>query len=617
MWETKGWATSRIKRALSKPSHLGHQALTVVPWMGTALALAALALPSVAQAGNAAMLSALKAQVRAMQEHIAQIEKADREEHARIRAELKAQRQAFEADPFRMAQQPQSVVYRSRGGLGAYPGALLSSPAVSGGAGPYGDRPHLVDPFARQPLAPRPTPRTPYADITAMPSSHSDLFGPLHRGQIQIGDIRLTLGGYFEGAGVWRSRMDGSDMTTAFQATPWGNQTAYHMNEWRQSARGSRISLLAEGMITPQIAADGYMELDFQSSGTSSNGRQTNSYNPRIRVLYGEVKAADNNWYFLGGQEWSLLTPSGPGLLARDAQIPLTIDNEFLPGFTWTRTPQFRAVKSFGKDEAWSVGLSLEDPDAIAGGVADLNGRTITTGVPGTSTNNSMASYSAAPAPDTVLKVATNTAWGNFALGGIMRWFKTRASKVGHGSNHLAVAGGGQATAVMPIVKDRLIFRAAVLGGTGLGRYGSAGLPDYTFSQNGSPVPLPEGSVMVGVFGHALPRLQYYIYGGAEEVLGRRAFNAGGQAYGYGNRAYNMSGCHIELSKNCAAATNVRLSAEATGGLWYTALEGDYGRVLMGAQYAHTYMEAFKGQGGKPHTDDNMVFMSVRYMPFN
>ncbi len=38
--------------------------------------------------------------------------------------------------------------------------------------------------------------------------------------------------------------------------------------------------------------------------------------------------------------------------------------------------------------------------------------------------------------------------------------------------------------------------------------------------------------------------------------------------------------------------------------------------MQMGAQYSYTRREAFRGVGGAPSTDENVVMVSLRYLPF-
>jgi hypothetical protein len=53
-----------------------------------------------------------------------------------------------------------------------------------------------------------------------------------------------------------------------------------------------------------------------------------------------------------------------------------------------------------------------------------------------------------------------------------------------------------------------------------------------------------------------------------------------------------------------------------TAGFWWKAYQGSFGNARFGMQYSYTHLRAFAGLGGKPTTDDSMVFTSIRYYPF-
>ncbi len=60
---------------------------------------------------------------------------------------------------------------------------------------------------------------------------------------------------------------------------------------------------------------------------------------------------------------------------------------------------------------------------------------------------------------------------------------------------------------------------------------------------------------------------------------------------------------------------------QGTIGGWWRFLHGNFGTVQAGAQYSYTQRSIFKGTtavggGGNKGTDDNMVFVSLRYLPF-
>lgn len=571
-------------------------------------ALAALIPPLISSNAHAASsgdaISAMEKQIHAMQSQLIAMKQHQAAENQRIRAELKAQRELIEADPY--------------GPRARLTGNSLSTPSLL--ATSHSGSSRAVDSFGvdTSMLAPSRTASTPYGELNATPPAHPDLYGPLRRGQLQVGGIRITLGGYLEAATIWRSRYTGSDIATGFNAIPWGNNALHHMSEFHQSERQSRLSALVEGMLTKRLEADAYIETDFQASGSSSNSRQSNSYVLRTRSLYGEVKDREDGLYLLGGQTWSLLTMFNKGMFARDEQTPLVIDAQYVPGFNWTRNNQIRLIKTFGAQERYAVGLSIENPSSVPAGKSYLrSGQTLTDRTTGTNINNPDTYYTTDPAPDIVAKIAADPGWGHYELTGVMRFFRDRTSTPGEGHNHTAIAGGGGGGMVLPLINKKLYFQASGLVGTGIGRYGTSNIPDYTYNQNGGTVPLPEANLLLGLYGDPMKKLRLYAYGGAETIMSRRGFDVNGSHYGYGNRGNDMSGCSTELSTACAASSNVRTVAQATTGFWYTAAKGDYGTLRVGGQYAHTYVQAFSGIGGKPHTDADMVFMSLRYMPFN
>lgn len=556
-------------------------------------------------AGADDAIAMMEKQIHAMQAQLDIMKRRQAAENRRVRAELARQRELIEADPY---------AARAR--------VLGRSPADGYGP-PTRSQTRHDDVFGLGDtiLSPSRTAGTPYGELTAIPPAHPDLYSPMRRGQLQIGGVRLTLGGYLEAAGVWRSRNSAADIASAYNGIPWHNQPTSHMSEFHQTERQSRLALLAEGMLTRKLEADAYVETDFQGSGSSSNSRQSNSYVLRARVVYGELKDREDGWYLLGGQSWSLLTLFNKGMLARDEQTPMVIEAQYVPGFNWTRNAQFRVVKTFGREERYAAGLSIESPSAVPAGVSPCSNAashcTTTDRLTGTNVNNPSTYYTTDPAPDLIAKIAADPGWGHYEITGVMRFFRDRTSTLGDGTNHTRIAGGGGGGMVLPLIDRKLYFQASGLVGTGLGRYGTTNMPDYTYGRNGAVTPLPEANLLIGLYGNPLRNLKLYSYAGAETVLSRRSFDEDGGHYGYGNRSFDMRGCFTELATNCAASGNIRTVAQATGGFWYTAAKGDYGTLLVGGQYSHTHVQAFSGIGGKPRSDADMVLMSLRYQPFN
>ncbi|WP_220792603.1 hypothetical protein [Gluconacetobacter diazotrophicus] len=456
---------------------------------------------------------------------------------------------------------------------------------------------------------------TPYGQITGMPVARSSSQAPLRKGQFAIGGVTITLGGFFEMAGIFRSRNEASDISSNFATIPWLNSPNAHMNEYHQTERQSRLSVLVQGDLNSHLHASGYSEVDFQGSGTASNSRQSNSYVLRARVVYGELQDTENDWYVAGGQMWSLATMFKHGMDERNENIPLVIDAQYLPGFTWTRNTGVRAVKGFNHGE-YHIGLSLENPQSVWGGTNYAPpGSTVTVNTAGGQVNNATTTYSDDVAPDIILKGAADPKFGHFEALGMMRFLHDRVSYLGHGQSHVVVAGGGGGAMLIPIIKHKLDFQASGLVGNGIGRYGTSNLADATTNRFGAPVALPEAQVLAGLVGHPIKSMDVYAYGGMEDILGGRSFNVGNKAYGYGNPALIATGCQTEMASNCTA-TNIKRVTQGTVGFWWRYLHGDYGTMQFGMQYSYTNVRAFAGVGGTAHTDDNMVFLSMRYMPF-
>jgi hypothetical protein len=105
--------------------------------------------------------------------------------------------------------------------------------------------------------------------------------------------------------------------------------------------------------------------------------------------------------------------------------IPLTIDAQYVPGFTWLRNPKARVVQHFGMV---SAGLALESPQAVIfnGPNAPLVPTTDTN--PGGRNLDSAANYSTDVGPDLVAKVSLDPGWGHFEAYGLGRAFRSSAA---------------------------------------------------------------------------------------------------------------------------------------------------------------------------------------------
>ncbi len=433
----------------------------------------------------------------------------------------------------------------------------------------------------------------------------------------QAGPLDLTFGGFTALESVWRSKNETADIGSNYNTgIPFAYSSNAHLDEFRESARQSRFALLVKGPEGGGWSAQSYLETDFLSGGVTSNSSESNSYTLRMRHFYGVLRNTNMNWYLLAGQDWSLATLSTTGTLApRTEQIPLTIDAQYVVGFNWTRNAQLRFVKLFGDSAAFA--LSAESPQA------SFTGGTPTTTVinnPGVgggllpSTNN----YSLDFAPDVIAKFAIDPGWGHYELYGMGRGFRDRyeptAGSVA-GTNNTTWGGSLGAGMILPLT-SQLSFQASALAGTGIGRYGSAQLPDVTVRPDGTVAAIRETDVLVGLTFKPTSTLTLYAYGGAEQAA-RAAYNStAGVLYGYGNLGYKNNGCYLLTGTASTCVANTETDKQLIVGEWWKAYEGAIGNFQIGLQYSYTDRVAFEGVGGAPSANINMGFASFRYYPY-
>lgn len=429
---------------------------------------------------------------------------------------------------------------------------------------------------------------------------------------IQIGSVTVTPGGFIEAAGIYRDKNMTSDIGQNFNAIPFGNVSNYHLGETRFTARQSRLSLLATADIDPTTHAAAYYEMDFLGAAGTANSKESNSYNLRIRNIYATVDWDDLGLHLLGGQSWSLATLYSKGLLARDENVPLTIDAQYAVGFNWTRQPQFRLVKDFGK-QYWA-GVSVENPQTTFAGTFPTGAGNQNASAAGGGglfdTDTGAVTYTNDAGPDVIAKVAADPGWGHYELYGVARFFRDRVNF----QTKTDIGGGIGAGAILPIIPKKLDVQISGLIGQGVGRYGTGQLPDVTYGADGSTHPLTTYSLLAGVIGHPDPSLDLYLYTGLEHA-DRWSQTIGKTNYGYGNPNASNAGCRTEGSALPCTA-NTRDLMEGTVGMWWKFYQGDFGSMRWGAQYEYVARNVWGGVGGGGTTDNNILMTSFRYYPF-
>jgi hypothetical protein len=521
--------------------------------------------------------------------------------------------------------------------------------------------------------------------------------------------MTLTPGGFLEAATVYRNRAASADINTPFTGIPYPSNSLSRVSENNFTARQSRLSLLAEGKLG-SAKIGGYYEADFLSAGVTSNNRQSNSYTWRTRQAWGQV-SWENGWSLTGGQMWSLATENRKGITNRQEVPPAVIDSQYNVGFTWARQYGFRIVKNF--HDKFALAASVEEPQTTIGGRGfSAVSNTSATGAVSTSQNFwvdapgaggglynfvDTTGYTTNKAPDFIVKAAWDPRWGHYEVLGIVSEFRSRiypCAVVGTNANNLPTpatpvtvncgpdptntnpkpssldafndsrtGGGAGASAKVPLFAKKLDVSAKFVAGSGIGRYGSAQLPDSTARPDGTLALIKSAQWLGQLEFHANPKLDIYAYAG-QEYGGRAAYQGYtsiaitntpaipatptsgaipatsnttiklNQFGGYGSPFANNSGCSTENppstqlvpSGGGTCAGDIRAITEGTIGFWHKIYTGPKGGVRWGIQYSYITKTGWSGNNNNakdsagnllpaigPKAVNNMLFTSFRY----
>ncbi|MBS0364035.1 MAG: hypothetical protein JSR98_21890 [Proteobacteria bacterium] len=444
------------------------------------------------------------------------------------------------------------------------------------------------------------------------------------------GNVKVTMGGFAAAEAVYRSKQNVADIGSNFSKIPYDNNPLAHLDETRFTGRQSRLSVLVQGDVNPTTHAAFYGEFDFLGAAQTANSNESNSYNPRIRHVYGTVDWDDLGVHLLAGQNWSLTTMNGKGITPRNEVIPPTIEAQYAVGFVWARQPQIRITKDLMDKQLW-LAASLENSQTTFGAAATGTSTTAA----GVTSNVSAAgigllanvnNFSYNHLPDAVVKAAFEPDIGgarpvHVEAFGVFRQFYDRVTYAA--GNALAIPatvtnkttegsgfGAGVTWTVVPKILD---VQASGLVGKGIGRYGSGQLPDVIPGTDGSLRPIKETMYLIGATLHATPTLDLYTFWGQEKQEKAGVTQIGTTFFGYGNPNANLAGCLVEGG---ACSPDTKQESQINFGLWDRFYQGKFGNLRIGLQYSHIELEAFSGLNGvRPKTSDDMVFTSFRYYP--
>ena len=466
--------------------------------------------------------------------------------------------------------------------------------------------------------------------------------------------ITITPGGFLAAEFVRRSRALGSDISTPFNSLTMPGASQSSISEFFGSGRQSRISMLAQGQLK-NAKLTGYYESDFLSAGVTSNNNESNSYTLRQRQAFGQV-AFTNGLTFTGGQMWSLVTETKHGVDNRSEAVPMTIDPQYTVGFSWARQYGLRLAKSFN-DKVW-LAVSMENAQAtvtthgnadnfLVGSMGASGGLYNSAGTATASAAASnIANYSFNPSPDIIAKLAFEPGFGHYEVFGVYSRFRDRvfpceenfasaacgslaAASATQAFNSSKDGGGFGANARWSFDNKHLDFGLHAFGGSGVGRYGTGGLPDASVHADGT-LDLIKSYQGLGTLEWHGPKLDVYMNAGAEYAGRASDYDPiSGKYVGYGSPLFSNSGCFTETIpstttlgffpgglSSCTADTRVLI--EGTFGIWFKPYDGskdkvNRGRIQWGPQFSYVDRNTWSGVGGEPHGLDAMIFTSFRY----
>lgn len=183
----------------------------------------------------------------------------------------------------------------------------------------------------------------------------------------RIGNATMTPSGWVDFTMYNRTTDVGSGLGTTFQSIPFNNTPQGGESEFRLTAQSSRIGIRVDETVE-KVKAYGYLEADFNGYLPGNAYVSTNSNTLRMRVYY--LNLAVGKWEILGGQGWSLLTPTRKALSPFLADLFTTfhLDTSYQAGLTYARQTQFRIV--YHPSTSVAMGLSVEDPEQFSGSAA-------------------------------------------------------------------------------------------------------------------------------------------------------------------------------------------------------------------------------------------------------
>ena len=543
------------------------------------------------QADKAKELAKLKAQIEEQQKQIEQLSKMLVEQKKVLDRVADSEPAAPAATSAPAAASTPAPAAPAAAVAAASPASTDSTPSS-----PVHMLPNMGEVASSSPILPPPPPGpAPHVLDPQVPAG--DASSPL---QLKIGDATIVPVGFMDLTAVWRNENAGSGIGSNFGSVPLNNAAASHLSEFRFSPQNSRLGFRIDANVKGAHVI-GYNEFDFLgTSGSNSLGVTNGAFVPRIRLYWVDVRK--NQFEFLAGQSWSLLTPNRRGIspLPGDIFYSQVMDVNYMVGLTWTRQPGLRFV--YHPSDNVAVAFAAENPNQYVGGSAGGSSTTFPTALTslaGSQFDNTTTSPLSTPnlIPDFIAKVAFDpNARVHFEIAGLQRTFKDWNPNT---NVHFTKAGGGGSfNSNIQIVKNFSLIENAFWSDGG-GRYLFGQAPDVVIRSDASISPVHAGGTVNGFEAQASKNFLLFAYYGALYVGRNTALDANGTSligYGYHGGSQNR------------AIQEVTIGYVQT--IWK---DPKYGALSMISQYEWLDRDPWSVLSGPKNAHDSSVYVDIRY----
>ena len=360
----------------------------------------------------------------------------------------------------------------------------------------------------------------------------------------------------------------------------------------------------------------GYAEADFNGYLPGNGYVSTNSDSLRLRVYY--LNLTRGKWEVLGGQSWSLLTPTRKALspFLSDIFNTFHLDTNYQLGLTYARQTQLRFV--YHPSSQWAAGLSVENPEQFSGGGVAFPAlfSTVETDI-GSSSGSGGATSTPNMHPDVIAKVTWDRSLSglnmHMGIAGLLtptRIF-TPASVTKADSITDAREGGGVAADMnLELLRGFHLISTAYWSDGG-GRYIGGSGPGFVVLQNGSAT-APFNAALI----HAGSGI-----GGFEWAVDRRTTLASYVSAAYFERRFALdpgltTPAYVGYGFPGSSNANNRIIGEAsfasTSTLWQNKA---YGALQVVTQTSYVNRAPWYVAPGQPRDAHVfMQFMNLRYV---